>query len=71
MDTTARKLDIIQWLIQLNDEKILSKIQALQEEDIDFWNELSEPQRLEIKKGLAELDAGQTHDYESIVAKYR
>lgn len=71
MDTTARKLDLIQWLIQLNDEKILNKIQALQEEDIDFWNELSEPQRQEIKKGLAELEVGKKHDYESVVGKYR
>ena len=71
MDISAIKLDLIQWLIQLNDEHLLNKIQALQAEDVDFWNELSEPQRQEIKKGLTELEAGQKHDYESIVAKYR
>ena len=71
MDISAKKLDLIQWLIQLNDEHLLNKIQALQAEDVDFWNELSEPQRQEIKKGLAELETGQKHDYESIVAKYR
>ena len=71
MDISAKKLDLIQWLIQLNDEHLLNKIQALQAEDVDFWNELSEPQRQEIKKGLAELEAGQKHDYESIVTKYR
>lgn len=70
MDISATKLDLIQWLIQLNDEKIINKIQALQAEDSDFWNELSEPLKLEIKKGLLELEAGQKHDYESIVAKY-
>ena len=71
MDISAKKLDLIQWLIQLNDEHLLNKIQALQAEDVDFWNELSEPQRQEIKKGLAELETGQKHDYESVVAKYR
>ena len=71
MDISAKKLDLIQWVIQLNDEHLLNKIQALQAEDVDFWNELSEPQRQEIKKGLAELETGQKHDYESIVAKYR
>lgn len=71
MDISAIKLDLIQWLIQLNDEHLLNKIQALQAEDVDFWNELSEPQRQEIKKGLAELETGQKHDYESVVAKYR
>ena len=71
MDIQTKKLDLIQWLVQLNDEQLLNKIQALQKEDTDFWNELSEPQRQEIKNGLAELEAGQKHDYESIVAKYR
>ena len=71
MDFSAKKLDLIQWLVQLNDEHLLNKIQALQKEDTDFWNELSEPQRQEIKNGLAELEAGQKHDYESVVAKYR
>ena len=71
MDIQTKKLDLIQWLVQLNDEQLLNKIQALQKEDTDFWNELSEPQRQEIKNGLAELEAGQKHDYESVVAKYR
>lgn len=71
MDTSTRKLDLIRGLIQLSDEKILSKIKALQEENTDFWNELNEPQRQEIKKSLAELEAGQRHDYESVVARHR
>jgi hypothetical protein len=71
MDIQAKKLDLIQWLIQLNDERLLMKIEALQAEDLDFWNELSEYQRQEIKKGIAELDAGQRHDYEQVVSKYR
>lgn len=71
MDIQAKKLDLIQWLIQLNDENLLNKIQALQIEDIDFWNELSDSQKQEINKGLAELEAGQKHDYESVIAKYR
>ena len=71
MDIQTKKLNLIQWLVQLNDEQLLNKIQALQNEDTDFWNELSEPQRQEIKNGLAELETGQKHDYESVVAKYR
>ena len=70
MDIQTKKLDLIQWLFQLNDEQLLNKIQALQKEDTDFWNELSEPQRQEIMKGLGELEAGQKHDYKSIIAKY-
>ena len=71
MDIKAKKLDLIQWIIKLNDEHLLKKIQALQAEDIDFWNELSEQQKQEIKKGIAELDAGQKHEYEQVISKYR
>ena len=71
MDIQAKKPDLIRWLIQLNDERLLRKIEALQAEDKDFWNELSEDQRQEIKKGILELDAGQKHDYEQVVSKYR
>jgi len=71
MDIQTKKLNLIQWFIQLNDERLLMKIEALQAEDLDFWNDLSEYQRQEIKKGIAELDAGQKHDYEQVVSKSR
>lgn len=71
MDIQAKKLNLIQWLIQLNDERLLNKIEALQTEDLDFWNELSEQQRQEIKKGIAELDAGLKHDYKEVISKHR
>ncbi len=29
MDIQTKKLDLIQWLVQLNDEQLLNKIQAL------------------------------------------
>ncbi len=71
MDIQAKKLELIKWLIQLNDESLLKKIEALQVEDIDFWNELSEQQKQDVKKGIAELDAGQRYEYEQVISKYR
>lgn len=40
-------------------------------EDLDFWNELSEHQRQEIKKGIDELEAGQKHHYKEVISKHR
>jgi hypothetical protein len=71
MDIKAKKLDLIQWLIQLNDERLLRKIEAIQSEDADFWNELNEHEKQEIKKGLGELEAGQKHEYEQVISKFR
>lgn len=41
MDIQTKKLDLIQWLIQLNDDRVLSKIEALQTETTNFWAELN------------------------------
>jgi hypothetical protein len=71
MDIQAKKLDLIQWLIQLNDERLLRKVEALQAEDADFWNQLSEHQKQEIKNAIAQLDAGEKHNYETVISKYR
>ena len=71
MDIQAKKLDLIQWLIQLNDERLLKKVEALKAEDNDFWNELSDDQRKEITKGSAQLDAGEKHEYMNVMSKHR
>lgn len=71
MDIQVRKLNLIQWLTQLSDEQLLLKIEALQAEDKDFWHTLSDQQKQEIKKGIAELDAGQKYEYEQIMSRYR
>jgi TRAP-type C4-dicarboxylate transport system substrate-binding protein len=71
MDIQAQKLDLIQWIIQLNDERLIKKIAALQSEDKDFWDELPEEQKQEIRKGIAELDNSEKHDYNKVVSKYR
>ena len=71
MDIQAKKLDLIQCLIQLKDESLLKKIEALQAEDTDFWSALTVDQKEEIKKGITELEAGQKHEYEQVISKYR
>jgi hypothetical protein len=50
MDIETKKLNLIQWLAQLNNEQLLKKVEAIQAEDIDFWDELSEPQRKKLRR---------------------
>ena len=71
MDIERKKLNLMQWLAQLNNEQLLKKVEAVQAEDIDFWDELSEPQKEEIKKGLGELDSNLKHDYNQVVAPFK
>ncbi|WP_170062888.1 hypothetical protein [Polaribacter butkevichii] len=36
-------------------------------EKIDFWDELNQHQRAEIKQGIKELDEGKRFSYESVL----
>lgn len=67
----ARKLNIIEYLAELEDESILLQIENLLKPTIDFWDELNEVERKSIEKGVAQLDAGQRIGYETFIAKYR
>jgi hypothetical protein len=70
MNIQAQKLSIIEWLIRIQDESILKQIENLKT-SADFWDELTEPEREEINKGIEELERGEKHNYESIIARHR
>ena len=48
-----------------------SVVEAVQAEDIDFWDDLSEPEKEEIRKGLSELDSDLKHDCNQVVAPFK
>lgn len=58
MDVAALKLDLIQWLTQIQDKELLKKIQLLKE-GIENESELSEDQLLELDQRLEKYEAGQ------------
>jgi hypothetical protein len=70
MDIYAKKIHLIEWLLNLQDEKVLKQIENLRS-GTDFWDELSSEEKKEITKGIVELDRGEKHSYESIVASHR
>ncbi len=54
-----KKINLIQWLSTLDDADILEKIAQLRKEDqTDWWDTLSDPEKDSIRKGLADADAG-------------
>lgn len=69
MDIQATKLDLIQWLIQLRDEKLIAKIQNLRNEQTDWWDEISEEERQAIEEGLAQADRGELVPHEEVRKK--
>jgi len=62
VDITTEKQNIIQWLKDLKDEKIIKKILDLKEETetSDFKNQL-------IQKGLKDILAGKVSSHEEVI----
>jgi hypothetical protein len=70
MDISAKKLVLIEWLLKLQDERLLGKIEKLKDQS-DFWNELTAEEQAKIEDGIKDLDAGRKTPYESIIAGHR
>lgn len=72
MDIQAEKLQLIQWLAGLNDSSILDEFITLKKsKEIDWWDETSSEERLEIKEGLMQADKGEVTPHEEVMAKYQ
>lgn len=54
------KLDLIAWINQLSDVKMIEFLEGLRisETTTDGWDELPESHKVEIEKGLADLEKG-------------
>ncbi len=59
MNTEAVRLKLINWISQIEDEKLLSKIESLLNQN-DVWNNLSYADRQVIDEGLQQLNEGES-----------
>jgi len=71
MDIKAEKIDLIQWLLQLTDENVITKIKQLRNEDTDWWDSLSAEEARAIREGLEELDKGEGVPHDQVVVEAR
>ena len=70
MTLEARKLKLVEWILQIQDEQNLREIERIKN-NVDIWDELSEAEKGEILKGIEELDDGKGVDYETVMARHR
>ncbi len=80
MDVLNYKLNIINQVLLLKDERVLTTISnilnaGLQEEqgepDHDFWLDLSDAQKEKIALSLRQIEQGESINGETIIAKLR
>ena len=67
----ARKLSIIEYLAEMEDEAVIQQIEALLKPSVDFWDELTEAQKASIQRGLEQLKNGQRIEYQTFIANYK
>ncbi len=75
MDIQIEKIQLIEWLASLNKpsviKKLIRKLVALKEKEKDWWAEISNGEKNEIKKGLAQADQGQVVPHHKVMARYK
>ena len=61
MNLQAKKLELVQLILNTEKPVILQKVEELlkKEKTIDWWDELSEAEQHAIEKGLEEADRGE------------
>ena len=66
----ARKLSVIDYLADLNDEALLSQIENLIKPQADFWDEMTENQRASVLRGLNQVENGEHIAFQDFMNRY-
>ena len=68
MSVETTKLELMHLLLQTQKESLLAKIKKVfEEEQVDWWSEMSKEEQQEIKTGLAQADKGNCTANETVM----
>lgn len=71
MDIQTSKLELVKLIVNIDNQNIIDKLlQVLKAEQEDFYVELSERERQEIKLGIKQLDLGQRISLDDFLQKF-
>jgi|WetSurMetagenome_2_1015567.scaffolds.fasta_scaffold254371_2 hypothetical protein len=70
MTLDARKINLINWLSQLHDEKTVARLEEFQSQQ-DWWLTISNEERSEIEEGIRQADRGEVKSSEEVFGKYQ
>jgi predicted transcriptional regulator len=73
MNLQAKKLELIQLILNTEKPSVLAKVEAVfkKEKGADWWDEISEAEKEEIEKGIAEADSGQLIPHTKMMKEVR
>ena len=71
MSTNALRLELIEWLTQLNDKSLLTSLMQFKKaEEKDWADDLSDEQIKSLERGLKDIKKGRVISSEALWAKY-
>ena len=73
MGIKAIKLELIEWLSNLQDSETIEYLKFVKDSDSkenDWWHDLSDEVKAGIERGLADVDAGRVVSHEEVKKKY-
>jgi hypothetical protein len=67
MNIQAEKLKLIAWITKVQDAKTIEKINQIHDEDAcDWWDDLTDYEKMEIELGLSDIEKGNTTDHSEV-----
>lgn len=71
MNIHAEKLELVKLLLETNDKTTLDKVKSiLKKEPADWWDEISQEEREEIKLAMQEADRGEKVPHSVAVERF-
>ncbi len=73
MDLPTEKYRLIEWLMSLEDESIVKKLQKIRKETLNSGEsyKISNTEKLFIKAGLKDLEEGRTYSHEDVMREVK
>lgn len=70
MDRKMTKPDLVKMILGIENPKLINRLKKyLEKETVDFWDELSEPEKKEIKLGISQLNEGNRIAFDDFLKK--
>ena len=70
MDIQAMKIELAKLILDIENPSLIQKIKDLLiKESSDFWAELSDEEKAEIKLGIEQLNAGKRTSFEDFMKR--
>lgn len=73
MNLQAKKLELVQLILNTEKPSVPEKVEAVfkKEKSTDWWDEISEAEKEEIEKSIAEADNGELIPHEQVMKEVR